>query len=103
MIDSFTDHKEWVVALTGVSKDALHIHTSLLLIFVTVLVRKRPLGSFVPWTVVLAFESLNEILDYVSDPLAPCWQEAALHDLVNTMFWPTALVIVARLCRTEPR
>jgi hypothetical protein len=99
MIDQFTDLKEWTMVFTGVSKDALHVHMSLLLVCAAARLTRRPLGSLLPWSMVLALALLNELLDYLSDPYAADWQEAALHDVANTMLWPTVLIIAARRFR----
>lgn len=107
MIDQFTDLiivlKEWAMALTGLSKDALHVHASLLLVFVAAWLTRRPLGSLLPWSVVLALTLLNELLDYLSDTDVADWQAASLHDVANTMLWPTALIIAARSRKLRQR
>ena len=92
--------KEAVVTLTGLSKDALHIHVGLTVYLLTALLLRRPLSSAVPWLAVVAVALAGETID-ARDALRASgeWSvAAAVHDLANTLLWPTVLMLGAR-CR----
>lgn len=101
MIEQLVDLKEAMVAATGLGKDALHIHVSLLVLFGVALLASRPLSSAAPWLVTLCVAVSGEVLDYLANGYGDAWADAALHDLVNTMLWPTIIVALARF--TRPR
>jgi hypothetical protein len=96
-----------VVEATGLSKDALHVHVGLLVFLGTALIGRRPLQSATPWMAVLLVALLGEAIDLRSD-LAETghlrWG-ASVHDLINTLFWPTVLLVGLRFGRgvLEPR
>lgn len=104
MISQFWLLKVWLVDATGVSKDSLHIHVALLLMFGTALMFRRPLTSVRPWGVVMAAALLGEVGDYLTPSRPPEWKGMAAHDIINTMFWPTAICVGARIWpRLNPR
>lgn len=91
------------------SKDALHVHLGLLIYLVAAGLTRRSLGSFVPWLILLVLEAINEGFDLLHDlrhgglnarSLLP-----GLKDGVNTMFWPTVLLVAVRfgLLRRPPK
>ena len=90
--------KTAIVAATGLSRDALHIYVGLATFFLAAALIKRPLGSFLPWLVVLAVASTGELVDLRDDIVSfGYWRwDASLHDIVNTVFWPTVLLLLAR-------
>ena len=96
-----------VVEATGLSKDALHVHVGLLVYVGTAILVRRPLQSATPWMAVLLVALLGEAIDLRSD-LAETghlrWG-ASFHDLINTLFWPTVLLVGLRFGRglLEPR
>jgi len=85
-----------IVSATGLSKDALHIYAGLaLFLLAAVLMRNRP-SLAVPWCVVLLAALLAEALD-LRDDIASMghWRWAAsLHDVLNTIFWPSVLTVL---------
>ena len=91
--------KEVLVELSGVSKDALHVHIGLIAFFGSAFLMKRPVASVLPLLVVLGLELGNEFLDLFimrnSPPGIAQWGES-LRDLFNTMLWPTILMFAAR-------
>lgn len=96
--------KEAVVTLTGLSKDALHIHVGLTVFLLAALLLRRPLRSPVPWLAVLAVALAGETLDAL-DALRANGEwglAAAVHDLANTLLWPTVLMLGARCRRRGP-
>jgi hypothetical protein len=90
--------KLWLVAHTGLAKDALHIYVALFLLFGAALALRRPLTSWRPWLVVLAAALIGEAWD-IRDRLVkaiPLDFRGDWHDIWNTMFWPTAILLLAR-------
>ena len=89
-----TDLAMWL----GIPKDALHIHIGLGIYFALVLILRRSPSSILPWLGLLAFELLNELMDIFH------WHEGAfsfeigdsLKDIVNTMIWPTVVLLTFR-------
>lgn len=93
--------KLWVIALTGLSKDALHVYVGLTLFFGSALLFKWSLAGWRPWTVVLlaavsgeAWDISDRLVSAVPVDLAGDW-----HDIWNTMFWPSVILILARTTR----
>lgn len=90
--------KLWLIHHVGLAKDALHIYVGLTLFLGSALLFRWPLRSWKPWAVALAAALLGEAWD-LRDSLAyrtriDLWGN--WHDLWNTMFWPSALLILAR-------
>lgn len=87
-----------IMANTGLGRDALHIYFGLTALIISVLVLRKSIKSFVPWLVVFALAIAGELLD-MRDDLASRghWRwSASLHDIWNTLFWPTVILILAR-------
>lgn len=84
--------------LLGITKDALHIHIGLAIFLVAALVFRRPLWSWIPWLSLLAFEIANELMDAFHMHGGPFSIEVggSLKDVLNTMFWPTVLLLGLR-------
>lgn len=84
--------------VAGLSRDALHIYVGLGVFLVAVVVSRKPLRSSVPWFAVLAVAVAGELVDMIDDlGRLGTWQwSASLHDVLNTVFWPTALWLFAR-------
>lgn len=93
--------KELVVTLTGLSKDALHIHVGLAVFLLAAVLLRRPLRSPVPWLAVLAVALAGETVDALDELRASGqWTlGAGVHDLANTLLWPTVLMLAARFAR----
>jgi len=88
-----------IVDVTGLSKDALHIYVGLTIFLVTAMVLRKPLRSIFPWLVVLAIAFAGEVLDMRDDVASlGYWRwGASLHDILNTLFWPSVLLLLAKL------
>lgn len=95
---SFHEFKLAIVSITGLTKDALHIHVGLAVFLAAALVCRKPLRSPVPWLIVLAVAVIAELLDMRDDivHLRPWQWTASAHDIANTMFWPSVLLLLAR-------
>lgn len=90
--------KLWLIGLTGLGKDALHIYVGLALFLGSAVLFKWSLASWKPWAIVLAAALLGEAWDIrdriasdIALDLAGDW-----HDIWNTLFWPCAIVVLAR-------
>ncbi|MBA4048316.1 MAG: hypothetical protein C0476_07230 [Sphingomonas sp.] len=97
--------KLWLVNHVGLAKDALHIYVALGLFLAVCLAFRWPVQSWRPWLVVLAVALAGEAGD-LRDSMAhraPINLSANWHDLWNTMFWPSAIVLLARLTRLFER
>jgi len=96
---AFQSIKLAIVATTGLSKDALHIYVGLAVFLAVAVVLRKPLRSTVPWLVAFAMAIAGEVLD-MRDDIASLgyWRwGASVHDALNTLFWPTVLLLIAKL------
>jgi hypothetical protein len=87
-----------IVSLVGLSKDALHIYAGLLIFISAAAILKKPLRAAIPLVLVLLVAVVGEIFD-ARDDIAGFghWRAvASLHDILNTLFWPAVLFVVAR-------
>lgn len=88
-----------IVAATGRSKDALQTHVGLAVFLAAADVLRKPLRSITPWLVIFAMAIAGEMLD-MRDDIASLeyWRwDASLHDVLNALFWPTVLLLIAKL------
>lgn len=93
--------KLWLIAMTGLSKDALHIYVAMALFLGSAQLFKWSLGNWKPWAVVLAAAVLGEALD-IRDRLVggvPLDLAGDWHDVWNTLFWPSVILLLARTTR----
>ncbi|HEU4969799.1 hypothetical protein [Sphingomonas sp.] len=87
------------------AKDALHVYVALALFLGSAALFRWPLKSWRPWLVVLVAALIGEAWD-LRDSLT---YHTALHlrgnlkDVLNTIFWPTVLVLLARGTRVLKR
>jgi hypothetical protein len=102
--------KDALERYTCLGQDALHVHASIILYLAAMFVLRRSWRSPVPWLFVFALEAANELLDlqeqYEIGIKAITWRQAfelgwpeGLKDMVNTMLWPTVLLVVGRYTR----
>jgi hypothetical protein len=89
-------YKTRLVDFVGLTNDAMHVHGSILILFVSaVILRKRP-DSIWCWLIVLAAELFNEYADLKGMAPGEASIDASVHDLYNTMLWPTVLLVLGR-------
>ena len=90
-----------IVAFTGLSKDALHIYVGLGVSLLAAALFRRSIGTLRPWLAVLVVACGIECFDAFDDwvDLGHWRWKASLHDVVNTLFWPTVLTLLARYTR----
>ena len=80
-------------------KDALHIYAALIVQITAARLSGRSLGHRSPWLWVLGIELLNEVMDIWrgGEPQLMAWQVVSgIHDIINTMILPTALLMLSR-------
>jgi hypothetical protein len=85
--------KQSVVDVVGVSNDAMHIHGSLLLLFGSALLLRRRPDNILSWLFVFGLELFNEYADLHGQTAGEDSIKAGLHDIYNTMFWPTLILL----------
>jgi hypothetical protein len=99
----FQQAKLWLIHSAGLEKDALHIYLALILLFGSVWLFRWSLRSWKPFALILVAALIGEVWDIrdglltrvplaVSVPLS-------IHDIWNTMFWPLAILLLARFTR----
>jgi hypothetical protein len=87
---------------TGMADSLLHVHAGMAVLLITRIVTGYRLSTPVPLAVVTLAELANEVLDRIYWG-SWRWEDTSL-DILNTMFWPTMLLIGLRLRdRFEPR
>ncbi|MFT3776690.1 MAG: hypothetical protein QM772_00190 [Ottowia sp.] len=88
-----------IVSDTGLSKDALHVYAGLAVLLLTAVALRKPLRSAIPWLAAAAVAAAAEGLDMRDDMASLGYRRwaASLHDVLNTLFWPTVLLVMARL------
>ena len=73
----------------------MHIHAGLLIFFAAALVFRRRMRSRVPIALVYFFALAHEVVDQFTPGAASNpWEP--LVDILNTVFWPTLLYLLAR-------
>lgn len=94
----FEIQKTWLVDASGLGKDALHIYTGMTLFLLIRLLFRRPGGWVLAWLAVLVMACGGEFLDFVAEGKAGVIQPDAAHwhDIWNTMFWPTIILVASR-------
>lgn len=91
--------KLWTVGHIGLAKDALHIYVALALFLGSATLFEWRLSDRRPWLIVFAAAVAGEAWD-LRDSLVygtriDPW--ANWHDIWNTLFWPSVIVLFARL------
>lgn len=101
----FQQFKVVMLGLTGLGKDALHIYAGMgLFLFVRLAWRWRG-GWILAWLAVLAMACTVEWIDMKAEAASSALQPDAAHwhDIWNTMFWPTILLLVGRWLQPKPK
>lgn len=89
-----------VIQATGLARDALHIYFGLTIFLVARFIfGDRDWSGQLAWLFVFFFAVLGEVLDYTGEDgiVGLLSTEGHLHDIVNTLFWPTVLLLLGRL------
>src|SRR3546814_18444092 len=101
----FEENKMWLVTASGLDKDALHIYFGLALFLAARLIWRRAGGWLIAWGAVLAMACGGEWLDMTSEIRNAAIQPDAAHwhDIWNTPFWPTVLLVAGRWLHPRER
>lgn len=81
---------EW----TGASQELLHVHAGLAIFLLASLLLRRKFRSPVPLALVIVLAVANEVIDWLNHP--PTTTFEPLWDVLNTVFWPGLLFLLAR-------
>lgn len=94
----FQQFKVMMLEWSGLAKDALHIYAGLALFLTVRLLWRRKGGWVLAWLATLALACGVEWLDLLAESSNSAIQPDAAHwhDIWNTMFWPTILLMVGR-------
>jgi hypothetical protein len=100
-MSAFQSMKHEIVQFASLSKDALHIYVGMGVFLISSAVAQKGLRSAFAICLVVALAVLGELLDARDDlRIHGHWRFlASLHDLVNTLFWPLMLWLLARYSR----
>ncbi|MGB5076769.1 MAG: hypothetical protein WBO17_04750 [Sphingorhabdus sp.] len=96
LAEHWIGYKIRLVEYVGLTNDAMHVHGSLLILFLCAIVLRRRPDNLFCWLIVLLAELFNEYADLQGEAPGEASIEAGLHDLYNTMFWPTLILIMGR-------
>lgn len=97
-LSKFQQLKIYITNFTELSRDALHIYAGLTLFFIVAFFHHRQLKSkWAIWTVLIVavtaelFDAHDDFINY------GMWHiGASLHDIINTIFWPLVIWLMAR-------
>ena len=90
--------KTFLMLNLHLGKDALHIYVGLAVFLASAAVFRWPIRSWRPWIAALCAALAGEIWD-LRDTFTfggTLRLEANLKDVLNTIFWPTMLMLLAR-------
>jgi hypothetical protein len=97
--------KLFVLDVTNLGKDALHVYVGMAVMLAVVAIWKKPLSDWRPLAAVALAAFAGEIWDVIdtwSHGGTPKW-DANWKDAWNTLFWPTILFILARFTKVLKR
>ena len=98
-ISAFQGLKFQVLDLVSLSRDAVHMHIGIAVFLLTVVIRKKERMDWLCLLPVYALAVSTELLD-LRDCLSSLghvrWS-AGIHDILNTVFWPTVVVAYSYL------
>lgn len=105
LVALFEARKFTIVESTGLDKDALHVYFGMTLFLLVRLCWRWRGGWLVAWLAVLAMACGGEWLDMTAEASRSAIQPDAAHwhDIWNTIFWPTVLLIVGQWLQPRAR
>jgi uncharacterized protein involved in cysteine biosynthesis len=92
LAQQYSASKFWIGKRFGVADDLIHVHVGLAIFVVTALLLRHRMRSPWPLAVVTVFALLNEAVDC----FVPRVPDFSLIDILNTIFWPLVLFLLAR-------
>lgn len=95
---SFVEAKIWILAATGLSRDALHIYVGMTIFIAARLILRGPRRSLWALALVCAAASGGELLDHLHErsQAMPCNIAGHIWDLWNSAFWPVILAMLEK-------
>jgi hypothetical protein len=96
LAEQWIGYKIWIAENVGLTDDAMHVHGSLLILFGSAVILRRRPDSIWCWMIVLLAELFNEYADLRGQAPGEATLDAAIHDVYNTMIWPTVILILGR-------
>jgi len=83
-----------LLSFLPITKDAVHIYIGLIVFFLYIIIARKSIASFVTLIPIAFVSAAMEMLDLRDDWMAFGYMrwEASIHDLINTMLWPTLIV-----------
>lgn len=101
----FEDRKLSIIEASGLGKDALHIYFGLALFLAVRLMWRWRGGWIVAWLAVVAMACGGEWLDMTAEHSRSTIQPdvAHWHDIWNTIFWPTVLLLIGRWLQPQAK
>ena len=97
--------KLFLMEVTNLSKDALHVYAGMAVMLLVIAVWKKPLSDWRPLAAVALASVAGELWDVIdtwSHGGTPKW-DANWKDIWNTMFWPSLLFGLARFTKVLKR
>lgn len=101
----FEERKLSIIEASGLGKDALHIYFGLALFLLVRLMWRWRGGWIVAWLAVVAMACGGEWLDMTAEHSRSTIQPDAAHwhDIWNTIFWPTVLLLIGRWLQPQTK
>lgn len=101
----FQEAKIWLILTLDLSRDALHVYIGLTVFLGVALVFRLRLADWRPWFAVLLAALAGEAWDWIDDARFGHGHiyYGHVHDFVNTLFWPTMLLLLARYTKLLKR
>ncbi|KIX10951.1 hypothetical protein X474_27545 [Dethiosulfatarculus sandiegensis] len=99
----YQSFKSLILEVLPLSKDAIHIHMGLMVLFLAVFIWRRGRLDYLSLLPVFMAAGAMEFLDLRDDLLLLGYMRwfASVHDLINTVFWPTIIVIAYKWVETR--
>lgn len=97
LAEQWIGYKIWLIEKMGLTNDVLHLHASLVILFLSAILLRRRADSIICWLIVLVAELFNEYADLRGQAPGEASIDASLHDIYITMIWPTIIVLLGWL------
>ncbi len=104
-LDIFQNSKLYLIHLTGLPKDALHICVGMLIFLGAAILTRRPVRDWRLLALVALAACAGEcwdLLDVYRHKMTPRYGDN-WHDIWLTLLWPTVLFLLARFTRVLKR
>lgn len=94
MIQDYSEMKDALDEITGMSEDLIHVHVGLAIFVATAFLLRRRIRSSIPLAIVAFLALANELVDFAA---GDDWElGASILDFLNTLLWPLVLFLLAR-------